>query len=350
MMTTIKFLIILSSVLSVAGVVGILTIMASRLYGNYLGLKRFFLVILCIGFVGLLGAKLLSPKFNAPEVIAKNCDQSCPEITKSNAYVAGYSDGFNASTNFYRTWGYTGDRQQVDCAGILSEGQAAVILIIGQSNAANTGPTRYKPRQQVYNYNFMDGKCYIARDPLLGAQGQGGSVWSRLGDMLVSDGQFDRVLLVPFSVGSTTVQNWASGELSISMQSAIRDVHAKGIQLTHILWHQGEADRTTSYESYKSSFLQMADNIRAAGIKAPLFISLGTLCWFGKNGLANTRLGDLQIDLVKIRDDVFLGPNTDKYDRIRDRHDGCHFSDATMQSVAAEWVNILRTYGGEHGK
>jgi hypothetical protein len=345
-----KLIIIISSVLSVAGIVGILTVFAVRHFGLNHRIRLFYLVVMFIGGAGLLGMKLLQPNFQTQVTNAANCDTQCPNISESQNYEIGYRKGFNASTNFYRTWGYTGDRKKVDCSQIVAGDRTAVVLVIGQSNAANTGPTRYEPKQNVYNYNFMDGKCYVARDPLLGAQGQGGSVWSRLGDMLVAENQFERVLLVPVVVGSTTVMNWASGEMSISLQSVIRDVRDKGIEITHILWHQGEADRTTSYKSYKSSFLRMADNIHAAGVSAPLFISIGTICWFGQGGIANTKLRELQSDIVKIRDDIFLGPNTDKYDRIRDRHDGCHFSDPTMEAVAKEWLDILRIHARKDGK
>jgi len=49
-----------------------------------------------------------------------------------------------------------------------------VALVFGQSNAANFGESPHKAREGVYN--FYQGKLYAAQDPLLGADGNGGSV------------------------------------------------------------------------------------------------------------------------------------------------------------------------------
>ena len=52
---------------------------------------------------------------------------------------------------------------------------AAVILVVGQSNAANEGSGRYPAGPGVFNWNLVDGKCYRAADPLLGASGTEGA-------------------------------------------------------------------------------------------------------------------------------------------------------------------------------
>ena len=71
----------------------------------------------------------------------------------------------------------------------------AVILGIGQSNIANEGDpgARYEPRGEVYNFNFFDGKCYAARDPLLGASINRSNVLTRVGGLLADRGSFSRV-------------------------------------------------------------------------------------------------------------------------------------------------------------
>src|SRR4029079_2165594 len=61
----------------------------------------------------------------------------------------------------------TKGREAVSCWSI--EPDAAVILAMGQSNAGNYGETRYRPVQPVINFNWADGKCYRAEDPLLGS-------------------------------------------------------------------------------------------------------------------------------------------------------------------------------------
>ncbi|XSC43585.1 hypothetical protein ACF1BQ_037650 [Bradyrhizobium sp. RDT10] len=67
----------------------------------------------------------------------------------------------------------------------------------GQSNAANYGTTRHAAREAVDNFDPATGKCFAAADPLLGTDGIGGSFATRLGDILVQAGRYDRVILVP---------------------------------------------------------------------------------------------------------------------------------------------------------
>ena len=345
MSTTLKIIFLLSGIVSVAGVAGFITWMARNYLRSAKVAVELFLAITFVGLAGLVSSLWQAHKAELfVEVIESECKSECKPVVNSALYGLGYQEGFSASTNFYRIWGFTGDRKQVDCGKATKGGGTAVILVFGQSNAANTGETKYEPSGPVYNYNFLDGKCYVARDPLLGAQGQSGSVWSRMADGLVASGVYDKVLLVPFSVGSTLVKNWASGELSVSLAQMIRDATANGIAFTHVLWHQGEADRTTDKESYRKSFLRLVDNIHNVGVNAPVFMSLGTICWYGQGGNPNKELAKLQVEISESRDDVYLGPNTDRFDRVKDRHDGCHFSDSAMDKIAEEWVSILRKY------
>src|SRR2546425_3481295 len=62
---------------------------------------------------------------------------------------------------------------------VLPARRIMVALVFGQSNSSNSGQTRRTARERVYNY--YQGKLYLAQDPLLGADGDGGSVWTRLG-------------------------------------------------------------------------------------------------------------------------------------------------------------------------
>ena len=66
-----------------------------------------------------------------------------------------------------------GDRTPVDSREV---GDAAVLLILGQSNGGNHGDVRHASARRVYNFNPFDGLFYPARDPLLGATGRRSSV------------------------------------------------------------------------------------------------------------------------------------------------------------------------------
>src|ERR1043166_1497172 len=72
-------------------------------------------------------------------------------------------------------------------------GKTAIIVVHGQSNAANYGSARHAAREAVDNFDPASGKCFAATDPLLGADGLGGSFATRLGDILIQRGLYDRV-------------------------------------------------------------------------------------------------------------------------------------------------------------
>jgi len=72
----------------------------------------------------------------------------------------------------------------------------AVILAIGQSNAANHASTRLTTRHPEQVFNLFDGKCYVAASPLLGATGEGGEFLTPLADRLIDDGAYKTVIII----------------------------------------------------------------------------------------------------------------------------------------------------------
>ncbi len=105
----------------------------------------------------------------------------------------------------------TAGRREVSIALFSESPTTAVILGIGQSNIANESEAsaRYEPKGEVYNFNFFDGKCYVAKDPLLGSSNDRSNVLTRLGDLLVERGNYSRVLLVPIAHGGTHTSEWS---------------------------------------------------------------------------------------------------------------------------------------------
>ena len=61
----------------------------------------------------------------------------------------------------------------------------AVILIAGQSNAANSGAARHMTRYPDRVLNFVAGRCFVAASPLLGSNGSAGELWTLLADKLI---------------------------------------------------------------------------------------------------------------------------------------------------------------------
>jgi hypothetical protein len=222
---------------------------------------------------------------------------------------------------------------------IQSKNRVMVALVFGQAGAANSGETPHTARRDVYN--FYKGKLYRAQDPLLGATGDGGSVWTRLGDKLIERQSYDAVVFVPVAVGGSTIARWQpDGDLHRSILDVIDDVKDHGLTITHMLWHQGESDAIsqTSTTAYKSMFLAMLSSIRRQGVDAPILVSIATRC--------RKNRGDLEIRQAQkeLAADapagIFPGPDTDELG-LRFRWDGCHFSDEGLERTAQMWINAL---------
>jgi hypothetical protein len=220
----------------------------------------------------------------------------------------------------------------------VPSGRVMVALVFGQSNSANFGETPHKSRQGVYN--FYKGKLYPAQDPLLGATGDGGSVWTRLGDQLVEKKYYDAIVFVPLGVGETAIARWKSdGDLHPAILQAIHDVEAQGLTITHLLWHQGESDALlkTSQSTYKIMFLDMLLSIRKQGVNAPIYVSVATRC---QKQLPDEQIRQAQQELVNPALGIYGGPDTDKLG-FGDRYDGCHFSAEGLEKFAQLWLEKL---------
>lgn len=236
------------------------------------------------------------------------------------------------------------DRPAVSCEPFTAGGaRHAVLFTFGQSNSANYGATRYTASDNVLNFNIHDGKCYTAVDPLLGPDGDGGSVWGQVGDGLIASGKFDRVLIVPFGVGSTGIAEWtAGGRLQPRVEFAAAQLSRAGIAPTHVLWHQGENDARigTPPEDYIHMFERLVAALQGYGIHAPVFPAVATLC----NDLGRDELRAAQRALPERIDGVFPGPDTDTLSDMRDRIDYCHFSQRGLQAHAELWTQAILAF------
>ena len=217
----------------------------------------------------------------------------------------------------------------------------AVILIAGQSNAANSGAQRHNTRHPDRVLNFAGGRCYIAASPLLGSNGFAGEYWTLLADQLIDAGTFDHVILAPLAVGGSKVEQWAKGgALNATMIPLVQDLTTR-YRVTHVLWHQGEADFAlkTDPALYKEYFLSFVESLRANGIDAPVFISKATRClpgWSEPNAIRTA-----QQELASSEPGLTAGVDTDKLLDAQDRYDDCHFADSGEVKTATAWAAIL---------
>lgn len=233
-------------------------------------------------------------------------------------------------------------REEVDCRQIRRD--AAILLLMGQSNAANSGDreSRYKAIHDVINFNWFDGKCYRAEDPLLGTDGDGGTIWTRLGDELIENAGYKQVVIVDIAASGTQIRTWA-GENGPARRAidAAEKLRRLGRRFTHVLWQQGEADWATQPAVYIRLFKEMATYLRANGVEAPIFVAQSTLCL----GRRAPEIQRAQYDLPNLVENVFPGANADAVDRFRDRQaDFCHFRASGLAQLARLWRQAITAH------
>jgi hypothetical protein len=249
------------------------------------------------------------------------------------------------------------------------QGRTAVIFTFGQSNAANTSPTRRRGAPGLVNFNFLDGKCYAAFDPLLGAGGTGGAVWTVLGNALIARGVFEQVILAPIAVGGTSVNRWSDRNgVGLRLDRLAASLRSAGLSPTHILWQQGAADhlaatdyarlrpsefslsaesgRPTPYtmraDAYIEHFGAIMAHIRELGLLAPVFVAVSTVCRDDGSG----PVADAQIALPTAIAGVSAGPNINAFPLADYREDLCHLSDHGVVRAGQAWAEVLAAAAG----
>ncbi|MBV8850133.1 MAG: hypothetical protein JOZ16_11180 [Methylobacteriaceae bacterium] len=221
--------------------------------------------------------------------------------------------------------------------------RTAVILIIGQSNAANSGGQRFES-QSRHVAAYFDGKCDIAASPLLGTSGIGGEPWSAAGDRLVIEGAFDDIVLITAAISGSGLSEWLPGhDLNAMLKRVIEDTQRR-YKITHVLWQQGETDFSigTTEDAYITGFRALASDLRAWGVTAPIYVAIATRCdvlaaqWSVDNAISRA-----QRMLAASGQGLAAGIDGDSLLDPLDRYDGCHFAGSGLTKVIDAWTKIL---------
>jgi hypothetical protein len=231
-------------------------------------------------------------------------------------------------------------KQEIECPPQTD--RTLVLLIIGQSNAANSTGQRQPARDHVVNY--FAGKCYIASSPLLGTTSIGGEPWTLLGAKLITAGIADQVILVPSAMSGTSIVQWQDGaKLNLMLRSVLSGLSGH-YKITQIIWHQGEWDYGTNMTKaqYAEKFMSLVKSIRAERVDAPIYVSVASRCeltdvpWTASNPIA-----DAQRSLPNAEAGILQGVDTDALIDPSDRMDDCHFGASGQEKFANAWVPIL---------
>lgn len=245
-------------------------------------------------------------------------------------------------------WGGNADtqgKQEVPCTIDGSRDKIAVIVILGQSNAANHGSGTYVAKNRVDNFDIYSSKCFKAADPLLGPSGKGANFATRLGDILIERRLFERVIIASIAMGSTTVEHWAEeGMFNPLIGVLVRKLHDANLSPDFILWHQGEGNPgvgDSNGRQYRKNLLEVIRTFRQYGVTSPFFVALTTRCGGAHLNAENIRNGQRSATNRAIG--IFLGPDTDQFDNTF-RYDQCHFNEIGLDRHAAAWADVLAEF------
>ena len=239
------------------------------------------------------------------------------------------------------------DKPTIDCP--RQTDRTAVLLILGQSNAANHAGQRFASRHGGKVVNFFGGQCFVAASPLIGSDGDKGEPWTELGNHLVASGKFDTVVIAPVAVSGSAVERWAKGgDLNAVLVETLGKIKEDGYVVTQVLWDQGEYDYVigTSEEAYRERLLSMISTLRGGGVKAPVYLSIASKCLEPSNGGKRKNDADnpvvrAQLSLSSGENEIRRGVDTDALLDDLDRHDACHFGGSGAKKVAQGWANIF---------
>ena len=222
----------------------------------------------------------------------------------------------------------------------------AVILAIGQSNAANDAAKKVTTRFPDRVFNYFDGRCYIAASPLLGTTSEGGEFLTLLADDLIAAGTYRRVIIVAAAHGGSSVLRWQrNGDLNKRLLSTLKTL-PPGYKVTEVVWHQGERDfeLMTPADLYAASFNSLLETLRENGVDAPVFNAVATRCGAKANWTAGNPTANAQRAVIDDRR-IFLGADTDALLGDADRRaDKCHLGESGQTKTAAAYAQAIKTF------
>lgn len=213
-----------------------------------------------------------------------------------------------------------------------------VLLVLGQSNAANHGrPAAPAAAIPV----FFRGRCFLARDPLPGGSGEGASLWPLVAANLGGQLHGRPLLFAQLAVESTTIADWTRrGPLRDALRAEMAALARAGLVADLVLWQQGEADANahTGTEAYRHGLAELRQSLDAGGVRAQMVAALSTWC----PGNDGSLVRDAIRQFAHSGKDFMVGPDTDALQGAM-RSGGCHFSATGLEAAAAEWATSLRT-------
>jgi len=219
-----------------------------------------------------------------------------------------------------------------------------VFLAIGQSHAANFYASFGDEDATKQAFQFYEGHCYLMMDPVLGATGEHGSLWTEFAQRLSISARKPVIFLVG-GVGGSSVEQWVAAESPYFARIKKQLALAKdaGIAVDFIVWNQGEQDVAiaTPADVYKARLEQLIERLDGefrSGLIPRWVIFQTTICRDNPNG--DPELRAVQKSVAETWPGAIAGPNADRL-RHRYRYDGCHFNGRGKAKIIDELEQIV---------
>lgn len=220
----------------------------------------------------------------------------------------------------------------------FSNDSSLVFITFGQSNSANSGRMEKSLKNWNNVYMSYKGNIYDYADPSIGAEGFGASVWGLLGKeiLLESEGKIKNVFFTNTGVGGISIEGLISDENDFLKYflNEFRYTLDRFGKIDGVLFHQGESNNR-KIDQYYDSFLTLQDSINNIR-KVPIFLSQASYC----DSIVNENLLKIQNSLIKNREMVFRGPNSDVLGSNY-RYDNCHFNSDGLVKLSKLWYQSI---------
>jgi len=267
---------------------------------------------------------------------------------------------YDTSSNWQNTLTHRATASRTARSATINSGiDNLVLLVCGQSLLTNVGPTIYTATNAsaIDNLNVYDGQLYDPGGPLLGcayANYAGsypslgpGNVGLRVADTLVTNAKFDRVIIVPLSIGNTNISQWGdSGGIHADRTVvAMARLAARGITpgITGVTFadimavgHRDHADGT-SQAAWEASYDTYQTTLRATGFDGRSFV-----CLESASGQTSNNTRSAQAAVVN-GTTIFSGGDIDS--NTIATSDGTHPSDAGSATMATIIYNAMVASG-----
>ena len=228
-----------------------------------------------------------------------------------------------------------------------------VIGYFGQSNSANFVFPRYDREipSNLYQFDWRTGRCYEYKEPLLGADGLGGTTITHFATKIARQTQAP-VLIAPFGQGGSSAFDWSDGFLASRHEASLAMMARKKLKPVVFFWHQGEmgagiptnlrlgnrmdlTPEQQSTEAYEIFLKWIIDKTRESYPDTYFGIALASLC----KGKPHEPIRRAQRSVASANSKNFISADSDMIAGSGLRYDGCHISQVGAIELSTEYYN-----------